>query len=230
MQSVLDIELSQDIKLKYTLNTRNKTSIFLANFPFPSRPYLFQPSHSLLFPFPTFPLPYLSPSLPISFLPSLPINFPPYLSISLPTYPIPSLPIHFHPYLSPSFPPYLSISLPTYPIPSLPIHFHPYLSPSLPVHFPPYFSPFLILPHPSLFFCCYPSPLLSFFPLPLLLSFSPFLSPFPSIFPSLPFLLGLSFLSPRGGRILYTPVQLSTGSILLTLNALLSGTNHFQII
>ena len=203
MQSVLDIELSQDIKLKYTLNTRKKTSIFLANFPFPSRPYLFQPSHSLLFPFPTFPLPYLSPS------------FHPYLSISLPTYQFPYLPIQFPLYLSTSIPTYLLPSLPTYQFPSLPIQFPLYPSTSIPTYlllylstslrtFPPSLSfpthPFSFVVTLPLYFLFSPSPFTFLFPLFLFFPlFLPFFIPFPSYWVFLFF--------PHGGEEFYTPLS-----------------------
>ena len=87
--------------------------VFLPIFPFPSRPSLFQPSNSLLFPFPT----YLLPSLPISF-PTCPLSSLPF-RLSHPSPPIPFFCCYPSPFTF-LFPPFPS---------SFPSPFSPFSSP-----------------------------------------------------------------------------------------------------
>ena len=124
----------------FTLNL----PVSLALFPFPYRTSFSQPFRSLLFPFPTFPDPYLSPSLPV--------HFPPYLSTSLPTFP-PSPSILPHPSLSSIVTVPLSLSFFSLLLPILLPLFLTFLLPfsfpfSVPVSFP--FSFPFSFPSPSL--------------------------------------------------------------------------------
>ena len=160
MQSVLDIELSQDIKLKYTLNTHKKLAFSSQISPFP-------PDLT----FSNLPIPYFSPSLPFP--------FPTYLLPSIPTYQFPYLPIQFPLYLSTSIPTYLLPSLPTYQFPSLPIQFPLYPSTSIPTYLLLYLSTSLRTFPPSLSFPTHPFSFVVTLPLYFLFSPSPFTFLFP---------------------------------------------------